>query len=233
MWSYCTASLPCPHICQLLSQILAFLQPQYWAWPESMGTAGSRQEQAVLPSRHTQLGERRYVLHGYGLLLQKRQCPQTREIQPCVSKYKEQQTLLHNRHWELAFNIFDFYCCYLHLCWLLIIKLSRHFLYVFFKAPPFNFPQHYFFVTFLSSGLFPYLFSLYLSLCPLIIFLKSQPQELKHLSILLHGKWIEICGNSRVFSLSSSACRIYPFLKWFLSLLTILFVKTLKNMSFS
>ena len=114
-----------------LSRILSFLQPQYWTWPDStMGTTGSRQEQAVPPSRHVQLWGTRYMPHG--LLLEKRQSPRAREIQLCVSKYKEQPPT-----WQtpgMAFDIFGFYCFHFHLRWLFTIKLSSHFLHIFFNS---------------------------------------------------------------------------------------------------
>lgn len=148
-------------------------------------------------------------------LLQKRQCPLVREIQPSLSKYKEQppsqQTM------GMTFNIFDFYCFHFNLYWLLTIKLSRHFLHVFLNHLSSAVLS---IVTslLLSSPLacfliFFFFFSIYLSLCPLGHFLKSHPQELKNSSIYLMEnelKFVEGTGYSHqaprlvVFILSSN-----------------------------
>lgn len=177
--SYSTASLPCSHDCHLPSVIdfgppVSSILDLTWKchgniW-EQAGT-GSPTQQA-----HTALGEEVCVLHGYGPLLQKKQCPQVREIQSCVSKYNEQpssrQTL------GMAFNIFDFYCFHFSLYWLLTIKILRHFLHIFLNhlssavaiylytyiCIQMSSPLAYFFIIF---------FSIYLSLCPLILFLKK------------------------------------------------------------
>lgn len=158
----------------LLSWILAFLQPQYWTWPEiqQLGVGRSRQS---YPAGTPSSGRGDCAPHGHGLLLQRRLCQQKRKIQPCVSIiYKDQPP-----SWQalgMAFFIFDFYCSYFNLCWLLTIKLSRHFLHIFFKPPQFRFPQNFYFLfTFLSSGQFPHLFffSIFISLSINSLFKKS------------------------------------------------------------
>lgn len=155
----------------------------------------------------------------HGLLWEKMQSPQAKEIQLCVSKYKEQPPV-----WQtpgMMFDIFGFHCFHLHLCWLFTIKLlPSHFLQLHLSSAVLS--MYFFLLSFLSPGLFPHgFFPLYLSwlLSSILIFFKqSSAPGTKSSFHLLHGKGTENCESSRTVSHSPSACRIYPVLKSFLSL---------------
>lgn len=192
----------------LLSWILSFLQPQHWTWPDSaMGRTGSRQERAVPPSRHFQLWASTV-----------RKSPRAREIQPWVSKNKEQPPMWQTLSTTL--DIFGFHCFHFNLCLVFTIKLSSHFLHTFFNSTSVQLSSACI-PSFLPSSPLAYspifFFPLYLSFCPPILFKQNSAPGMKASFHLLHGEGTKNHGSSRIFSHRPSACRIYPFLKSFLS----------------
>lgn len=139
----------------------------------------------LLPSQASTTWDARYVSHG--LLLEKRQSPQAREIQLCVNKYNEQpptwQTL------GMAFTIFGFHCFHFHLCWLFTIKLSSHFAYIYVTSAQLSSAR---ISSFLHSSLWVYsptfFFPLYLYLCLLIIFKKKFSPRNWSILLFISGK---------------------------------------------